>query len=127
MKIIGHGIDIIPIDKIEKLLEMPGGHFERRCFTRGELDAANKDSYKVQFFAGRFAAKEAVLKALGTGWTQGISWTDIEIQRLPSGGPEVVLHGRCKEIASDLGVSNVLLSISHTDSYALASAIAIAL
>jgi holo-[acyl-carrier protein] synthase len=125
MKIIGHGIDAVSIDQVEKLLETPDGHFERRCFTTEERAVANKDSNRVHFFAGRFASKEAVLKALGTGWSKGISWTDIEIQRLPSGGPEVVLHGRCKEIALDLGISNIILSISHTDSYASASAIAI--
>jgi holo-[acyl-carrier protein] synthase len=125
MDIIGHGIDIVSIDQIGKLLEKQGGHFERRCFTVEERNTASSDSNRSQFYAGRFAAKEAVLKALGTGWSQGIAWTDIEIRRLPSGRPEVVLHAKCNEIASEQGVSELLLSISHTDSYATASVIVV--
>jgi holo-[acyl-carrier protein] synthase len=125
MSIIGHGIDIVSIDQIEKLLGRQGGHFENRCFTAVERNEANLNSDRIQYFAGRFAAKEAVIKALGTGWSQGIAWTDIEIRRLPSGKPEVVLHAKCKEIALEQGVSKLLLSISHADSYATASVIAI--
>lgn len=127
MDIIGHGIDIVSVHEIGKLLEKPGEHFEKRCFTVEERNAANSDSNKIQFLAGRFAAKEAVLKALGTGWSQGIAWTDIEIRRLPSGRPEVVLHSKCNEIALEQGVSKFLMSISHADSYATASVIAVGL
>ena len=125
MNIIGHGIDIIEIKDIKKLIERSGHHFETRCFTVTECSGAGSDANRIQYFAGRFAAKEAVLKAIGTGWSQGISWTDIEIQRLPTGKPLVVLYGRCQEIAAELGIAMWLLSISHTPSYAVASAIAV--
>ncbi|MFM9265262.1 holo-ACP synthase [Tychonema sp. BBK16] len=125
MNIIGHGIDIIEIKDIRKLIERSGEHFETRCFTAKECSGAGSDANRIQYFTGRFAAKEAVLKAIGTGWSQGISWTDIEIQRLPTGRPSVVLYGRCQEIAAELGITTWFLSISHTPSYAVASAIAV--
>lgn len=125
MNIIGHGIDILETKRIKKIIERFGNRFEARCFTEKECFAAEFSVNRVQYFTGRFAAKEAVLKALGTGWTQGISWTDIEIERLPTGKPLVVLYGRCQEIAADLGVAKWFLSISHTDSYAVASTIAL--
>ena len=125
MNIIGHGIDIIEIKDIKELIERSGHHFETRCFTATECSAARSDANRIQYLAGRFAAKEAVLKAIGTGWSQGISWTDIEIQRLPTGRPSVVLYSRCQEIAAELGITMWLLSISHTPSYAVASAIAV--
>lgn len=125
MNIIGNGIDIIEIKDIRELIERSGNHFETRCFTVTECSIAGSDAHRIQYFAGRFAAKEAVLKAIGTGWSQGISWTDIEIQRLPTGRPSVVLYGRCQEIAAELGITMWLLSISHTPSYAVASAIAV--
>ncbi|AFY80789.1 holo-ACP synthase [Oscillatoria acuminata] len=125
MNIIGHGIDIIETQRIKKIIERFGNRFEARCFTEKECFAAECSTNRVQYFTGRFAAKEAVLKALGTGWAQGISWTDIEIERLSTGKPLVVLYGRCQEIAADLGIARWFLSISHTDSYAVASAIAL--
>ena len=94
-------------------------------FTAGECNTSALGAKRSEYLAGRFAAKKAVLKALGGGWIQNISWLDLEIQRLPSGEPSVVLHGKCQEIASKLGVNKWLLSISHTSSYAAASAIAI--
>ncbi|MEG4440502.1 holo-ACP synthase [Microcoleus sp. AT9_B5] len=125
MNIIGHGIDIVEIKDFRELIERSGKHFETRCFTATEYSAAGSDANRIQYLAGRFAAKEAVLKAIGTGWSHGISWTDIEIQRLPTGKPLVVLYGRCQEIAAELGIAIWLLSISHTPSYAVASAIAV--
>ena len=123
--IIGHGIDIVDINRIEKSLKRSGDNFEIRCFTATERSFAQRDVNRSQYFAGRFAAKEAVLKALGTGWSQGIAWTDVEIQRLPTGEPFVVLYGKCKEIADKLGITKWLVSISHTNPFAIASAIAI--
>jgi holo-[acyl-carrier protein] synthase len=125
MNIIGHGIDIVEISHIKKLIERSGEHFERRCFTAVERSALGTDANRIQYLAGRFAAKEAVLKALGTGWSQGTSLLDIEIQRLPTGQPSVVLYAKCKEIAAELGITRWLLTISHTSSYATASAIAV--
>ncbi|MCP2728315.1 holo-ACP synthase [Limnofasciculus baicalensis] len=125
MNIIGHGIDIVEIKRIKEIIERFGNRFETRCFTEKEYLVAGTGVNRIQYLAGRFAAKEAVLKALGTGWSQGISWTDIEIERLSTGRPLVVLYGRCQEIASELGVAMWFLSISHTNSYAVASAIAV--
>jgi holo-[acyl-carrier protein] synthase len=96
-----------------------------RCFTATERIITESDANRIQYLAGRLAAKEAVLKALGTGWSQGTSFLDIEVQRLPTGQPSVVLHAKCKEIAAELGITRWLLSISHTSSYATASAIAV--
>lgn len=127
MNIIGHGIDIVEISQIKELIERSGEQFEMRCFTATERNTLGSDANRVQYLAGRFAAKEAVLKALGTGWSQGISLLDIEIQRLPTGQPSVVLHAKCQEIAAELGITRWLLSISHTASYATASAIAVGL
>ena len=125
MNIIGHGIDIVEIKDIKELIERSGEHFETRCFTARECSAAGSDANRIEYLAGRFAAKEAVLKAIGTGWSKGISWTDIEIQRLPTGKPLVMLFGRGQEIAAELGIAMWFLSISHTPSYAVASAIAV--
>ncbi|HET8624298.1 MAG TPA: holo-ACP synthase, partial [Gemmatimonadales bacterium] len=76
------------------------------------------------FFAGRFAAKEAVMKALGTGWARGVAWTDIDVRRLASGKPELSLSGRCLEIAGGLGVDRWEISITHTGGHAAASVVA---
>jgi holo-[acyl-carrier protein] synthase len=125
MNIIGLGIDIVEVQRIKELLGLPEEHFEMRCFTTIERNSAQSGANRIQFLAGRFAAKEAVLKALGTGWSHGTAWTDIEIQQLPSGKPLVVLYNKCKDIAEELGINSWLVSISHTDSYATASAIAV--
>jgi holo-[acyl-carrier protein] synthase len=125
MNIIGHGIDIVEVKRIKEIIERFGNRFETRCFTETECIAAGTGVKRIQYFAGRFAAKEAVVKALGKGWSQGISWTDIEIERLSAGKPLVILYGRCQEIAASLSVVTWFLSISHTDSYAVASVIAV--
>ncbi len=124
-KLIGHGIDIVETTRIRELVERSGEHFEMECFTATERSTSALGANRIEYLAGRFAAKEAILKALSTGGNQGISWLDIEIQRLPSGEPSVVLYGKCKEIAAELGVTQWLLSISHTSSYGAASAIAL--
>jgi holo-[acyl-carrier protein] synthase len=121
---IGHGIKIVEVRRIQKLIEQSGEHFEMQCFTACERSTAQVVANRIHYFAGRFAAKQAVLKALGTGWSQTISWLDIEVQRLQTGEPSVVLHGKCQKIATGLGISKWLVSISHTSCYATASAIA---
>jgi len=125
MNIIGHGIDIVEVSQIEKIIKRSGERFETRCFTVSERNVTEAHSKRIQYLAGRFAAKEAVLKALGTGWSKGISFLDIEIQRLPTGQPSVTLYARCKEVAEELGITVWFLSISHTQSCAIASVIAI--
>jgi holo-[acyl-carrier protein] synthase len=124
MAIVGHGIDLVEVSRIARMIEEHGERFVSRVFTEAERGYATERKRSAEHFAGRFAAKEAVLKALGTGWRDGISWTDVEVAVLPSGQPEVRLHGRAAELARDLGAASWLVSISHTESHATASAIA---
>jgi holo-[acyl-carrier protein] synthase len=124
MAILGHGIDIVETSRIRRLVEQHGQHFLDRCFTRDEQAycALNEKRY-YEHLAGRFAAKEAVLKVLGTGWRGGIAWTDVEVIRESSGQPKIALTGECQRIANDLGISHWLVSISHIETHATASAI----
>jgi holo-[acyl-carrier protein] synthase len=124
MQLIGHGIDLVEVERIRDAIERHGERFLRRIYTTGEQAQAGDGPLRIQFFAGRFAAKEAVMKALGTGWSRGVAWTDIDVRRLPSGKPELTLSGRCAEIASGLGVARWELSITHTVGHAAASAVA---
>ena len=126
MHIIGHGIDIVETARVAQMLEQHGERFLKRCFTKGERDyvAANRVRM-AEHLAGRFAAKEAILKVLGTGWSQGIAWTEAEVMREASGKPTVKLYGRCAEVAGELGITAWHLSISHSGGYATASAIGV--
>jgi holo-[acyl-carrier protein] synthase len=124
MTIVGHGVDLVEVDRIRSALARHGERFANRIFTPGEQTQAGTGPLRVQFLAGRFAAKEAVMKALGTGWARGVSWTDIDVRRLPSGKPEVTLQGKCKEIAEGLGIGRWDISITHTDGHAAASVVA---
>jgi holo-[acyl-carrier protein] synthase len=126
MRLIGHGIDMIEVERIRDAIERHGERFLRRIYTAGEQAQAGDGPLRVQFFAGRFAAKEAVMKALGTGWAGGVAWTDIDVRRLPSGKPELALSGTCREIADGLGIHGWELSITHTGTHAAASAVAVA-
>jgi holo-[acyl-carrier protein] synthase len=124
MPIIGHGIDIVETARVAKMVEDHEERFLRRCFTQGEQDyVAANPARRAEHLAGRFAAKEAILKVLGTGWANGVSWTQAEVVREPSGKPAVKLHGRCAEIAGELGITRWHLSISHSGGFATASAI----
>ncbi len=124
MNVIGHGIDMVECARIAESVARHGQRFLRRVFTPGELAYCLGRKREVEHLAGRFAAKEAVLKVLGTGWRSGISWTDIEVRNDARGKPGVVLTGRCRQIADELGIASILLSISHVPSHAIASAIA---
>lgn len=126
MRIVGHGIDIVETDRIARMIEQHGERFLTRCFTPPEVAYSGSKKEFAQHLAGRFAAKEAILKVLGTGWSQGIAWTDAEVVREPSGRPTVVLHGRCAAVAAELGITAWWLSISHIRTHATASAIAVA-
>jgi holo-[acyl-carrier protein] synthase len=124
MPILGHGIDIVETDRIEKLITTHGAHFLDRVYTPAEqayCEASKKR--RLEHYAGRFAAKEAVLKVLGTGWRGGIAWTDVEIVKEASGQPQVRLTGECERIAKGLGISLWHVSISHIETHATASAI----
>jgi holo-[acyl-carrier protein] synthase len=124
MPILGHGIDIVETARIRKLVEAHGEHFLDRVFTQAEQRycAASAKRY-FEHLAGRFAAKEAVLKVLGTGWRGGIAWTDIEVVKEPSGQPRIALSGECLRIANAMGIGRWHISISHIETHATASAI----
>ena len=127
MPIRGHGIDIVETARIRHMAQEHGQRFLDRCFTSAEQVYCHKNPKRLyEHLAGRFAAKEAVLKVLGTGWSGGISWTDIEILPEPSGQPRLTLTGRCKEIAQELGICRWHVSISHIETHATASSIGMA-
>jgi holo-[acyl-carrier protein] synthase len=124
MPILGHGIDIVETSRIRALVDHHGAHFLDRVFTKSEQAycARNPKRY-FEHLAGRFAAKEAVLKVLGTGWRGGIAWTDVEVVKEASGQPRIVLTGECERIAREMGISRWHVSISHIETHATASAI----
>jgi len=124
MSILGHGIDIVETARIRRSVEEHGQHFLDRVFTPAEQRyCAQSPKRYYEHLSGRFAAKEAVLKVLGTGWRGGIAWTDIEVLKEPSGQPRIQLTGECLRIATDLGIAQWHVSISHIHSHATASAI----
>jgi holo-[acyl-carrier protein] synthase len=124
MSIIGHGIDIVETNRIRRLHEEHGQRFLDRVFTRVEQEYCSASPKRYfEHLAGRFAAKEAVLKVLGTGWRGGIAWTDIEIAKESSGQPRVLLTGECARIAREMGIVNWHVSMSHIETHATASAI----
>ncbi|MBX3389675.1 MAG: holo-ACP synthase [Phycisphaeraceae bacterium] len=126
MAIVGHGIDLTSVDRIREMVADHGDRFLDRVFTIAERESAGRqanESKRAEHLAGRFAAKEAALKALGTGWRDGIAWTDVEILNQPSGAPSLRLHGKASEIAAGLGAKTFHVSISHAASVATASVI----
>lgn len=125
MRIVGHGIDIVEIEHFRRLCQDGSDDALARSFTRAELAHSAEGADRAERLAGRFAAKEAVLKALGVGWTHEIAWTDIEVAALPSGAPTVTVRARCAEFATERGVTSWLVSISHTSTVAMASVIAL--
>jgi len=125
MQKIFHGIDLVDCPRIEQMLKRHDSHFLDRVFTATEQQQASVMKNRIERLCGRFAAKEAVLKMLGTGWRGKIAWTDIEIINNPLGQPQVTLSGEVKKIASEMGVGDISLSISHTANFIMASAVAI--
>jgi holo-[acyl-carrier protein] synthase len=125
MEIVAHGIDLVDCPRIEEMLKRHGDRFVQRIFTEAEQAYAEANKNKVEKLAGRFAAKEAVLKLMGTGWRGKIAWTDIEVINNSSGQPEVILSGEVEKIAVKLGVKHVSISITHTANFAIASAVAL--
>lgn len=121
--IVGLGIDIAEIDRIEASIRRHGRHFLERVFTPDEIAYCELHRNKAERYAGRFAAKEAAMKALGTGWRKGVRWVDIEVVRAPGGKPSLQLAGQAREIATQLGVKNISLSITHSGNTALAQVI----
>ncbi len=124
MTCVGHGLDLVEVNRIAEMIQRHGAHFLKRCFTAAEQDYCRRFKDAAPHFAGRFAAKEAVVKALGTGFRGTIAWTDLEILPDAQGKPVLTLSGATRQIAADLGITHWHVSISHTRAYALASAIA---
>src|ERR1700682_239517 len=121
--IVGLGIDITEIDRIEAAIARHGRPFLGRIFTLSEIAYCERRRNHAERFAGRFAAKEAAMKALGTGWRCGVRWVDIEVVREPSAKPPLKLSGASRGIADRLGVKSIALTITHTGNTALAQVI----
>jgi len=121
--ILGSGVDLCEVPRIEAAIARYGRRFLERIFTPKEIAYADSKANRSERYAARFAAKEAGMKALGTGWRGGIAWRDFEVANLSSGQPTLQFHGRAAEIAAKLGVHHVALSITHTKEQALAMVI----
>ncbi|MEM1329630.1 MAG: holo-ACP synthase [Planctomycetota bacterium] len=121
--LIAHGIDLVEVDRITRLRERHGERFLRRVFTQAELDLALGTKRQDEHLAGRFAVKEALLKALGTGLRGGIHWTDIGADRGPMGEPRVILRGEAQRQSDRIGVSGWSVSITHAGGLAAASVV----
>ncbi len=116
-------MDIAETSRIEQSLERHGERFTKKVFTPAEIAYCDKFKNRAERYAARFAAKEAAFKALGTGWRAGVRWLDVEVVHQPTGKPELVLTGRAKEVAGELRVTRMSISISHSDRYVVAMVI----
>jgi holo-[acyl-carrier protein] synthase len=125
MIVVGIGTDIIECLRIAHMIERHGELFINRVYTAQEIRYCQSRKQATQHFAGRWAAKEAILKALGTGWRRGISWRDIEIRNDAGGKPVVGLRGGARDMVEKLGIREMLVSISHCRSHATAYALAL--
>ncbi len=122
--ILGHGIDIVSVERIRHMHAEHDQRFLDRCFTPAEQQyCAKSDKRYFEHLAGRFAVKEAILKVLGTGWRGGIQWTDMEILPNPLGQPVLTLTGEAEKIAVERGIKSWHVSISHIETHATGSAI----
>lgn len=121
--IVGTGVDICEVDRIRGSVERFGDRFLHRVFTEGEIQYCERKANRFESYAARFAAKEAGMKALGTGWNHGVRWRDIEVVRPRGQRPTIQFHGQAGAIAAKLGVTNVALSITHTSDQALSHVI----
>ena len=121
--IVGLGIDIAEVGRVKAAIERYGETFLRRVYTAKEREYCERFKNKYERYAGRFAAKEAVMKALGTGWSRGVRWVDVEVVREKAGRPTIMLVGEAAKVAERLGVKHISLSITHTADQAFAQAI----
>jgi holo-[acyl-carrier protein] synthase len=126
MRIIAQGIDLIECQRLRDLWERHGDRLTDRLLTAAELDYVRLHRDPVPRLAGRFAAKEAILKVLGTGWKGKIAWQDMEILNDEAGRPHVTLCDECRRVAEAMGITQILISITHTENYAAAIATGIA-
>jgi len=123
--VLGLGTDLIEISRIEESIQQFGQRFLDRVYTAGEIAyCQRKKKHAAESFAARFAAKEAGAKALGTGISHGVSWKEFEVQREPSGKPSLHLSGRARELADELGIRRLTLSLTHSRDVALAVVVA---
>ena len=118
--ILGTGVDLCEVGRIRQSVERFGARFLERIFTPAEIAYVERKANRFERYAARFAAKEAGMKAIGTGWRGGIRWQDFEVANLPSGKPTLRLHGRAEEVARRLGVREINLSMTHTAEMAMA-------
>ena len=121
--IVGTGIDLAEVPRIAAAISRFGARFLHRIFTEGEIRYCESKANRMERYAARFAAKEAAMKALGTGWNHGVRWRDIEVKRQPGGRPTIAFYGKAAEISATLGAVNVALSLSHTVDEAIAHVI----
>jgi holo-[acyl-carrier protein] synthase len=118
--ILGTGIDLAEVDRIREAILRHGDRFTGRIYTPGEIAYVHRKANKYERFAARFAAKEAGMKAIGTGWRRGVTWHDFEVANLITGRPTLHLHGVAAEVARQMGVRNIALSLTHTAQYGMA-------
>jgi holo-[acyl-carrier protein] synthase len=121
--IVGTGIDIVEVPRVAATLQRFGARFLARVFTEAEVRYCDSKHNRAERYAARFAAKEAALKAIGTGWQRGVSWREVEISRERGGRPTILFHGRAAEFARHLGARRASLSLSHTELQAIAQVI----
>ncbi|MGE0407577.1 MAG: holo-ACP synthase [Candidatus Korobacteraceae bacterium] len=121
--IVGTGIDLVEVPRVAATLARFPQRFLKRVFTEGEIRYCDSKQNRAERYAARFAAKEAALKAIGTGWKRGISWRDVEVSREPGGRPTILFHGKAAGFAERLGVRRASLSLSHTREHAIAQVI----
>jgi holo-[acyl-carrier protein] synthase len=121
--ILGTGIDLAEVARIREAIGRHGDRFVRRIYTVAEIAYVESKANRFERYAGRFAAKEAGMKAIGTGWKRGVRWQDFEVFNLPSGRPTLRLHGEAARIAEKMGVTTVSLSITHTAELGMAHVI----
>ena len=125
MSVIALGIDLVEVARVRDLLNRHGVRFKERTFTESERRYCDANADPAMHYAARFAAKEAVAKALGTGFADGVSWDDIEVLRAENGQPSIALHGGAKTRAKELGIRSVLVTLTHTKDAAAASVVAL--
>ncbi len=121
--IVGIGVDLCEVGRLEAAIVRHGERFLARIYTERERAYCESKPNRMERFAGRFAAKEAAMKAIGTGWSRGVGWHDFEVTRAASGQPIIRFHGMARKIAEELGVARALVSITHTRSMAMAQVV----
>ena len=121
--IAGIGVDLCEVERMESAIARHGERLLARIYTEAERAYCESKPNRMERFAGRFAAKEAAMKAIGTGWSHGVGWRDFEVTRAASGQPVIVFHGVARRIAGELGVKRALVSITHIRSLAMAQVV----